>query len=631
MCGICGYVNLSKSQHDAIVLHNMVKTLHHRGPDSQGYFEDKEHQVFLGHARLSIIDISDNGRQPMFLDNLTIVLNGEVYNYSEIKKELVEKGHTFKSSSDTEVVLHAYKEWGTACVNKFIGMFAFAIYDSEKQTITIFRDRAGVKPLYYYFDQQAFMFGSELKAFHQNPLFHKELDFDALGLYMKFGYIPTPYCVFRNTHKLVQGSYLVFDINSASISIQKYWDLKEFYLKPKLKISYEDALEETESLLTSAFNYRMVSDVPVGVFLSAGFDSTCVAALLQKGMTDKLRTFTIGFENGNNEAPMAKEIAHYLGTNHSEHYCSEADALNIIKDLPYYYDEPFADSSAIPTTLVSKIAREQVKVALSADGGDEIFAGYNSYDFFMKGYRAVSNVPSFLRKPVGKMASLAERFVHDPVTRRRLCVFSDTLLSNEDVGMSLMMSIHFNSILKNRENLFRDRANFIPSVYDEINGEMSLMSRLLYADYVQYMQDDILVKVDRATMSTSLEGRNPLLDHRIVEFVAQLPDDYKYIKQDKKRILKDIVYKHVPKTLVDKPKTGFSVPLSKWLNIELKDYVDNYLSDSLIKSYYVFDSQSVSEIIRDFDKYPDVFAPDIWKIMQFQMWYEKWMCEEVVC
>ena len=354
MCGICGYVNLSKSQHDATVLHNMVKTLHHRGPDSQGYFEDKKHQVFLGHARLSIIDISDNGRQPMFLDNLTIVLNGEVYNYSEIKKELVEKGHTFKSSSDTEVVLHAFKEWGAACVNKFIGMFAFAIYDSEKQTITIFRDRAGVKPLYYYFDQQAFMFGSELKAFHQNPLFHKELDFDALGLYMKFGYIPTPHCVFKNTHKLIQGSYLVFDIYSASINIQKYWDLKEFYLKPKLRISYEDALEETERLLTSAFNYRMVSDVPVGVFLSAGFDSTCVAALLQKGMTDKLITFTIGFENGNNEAPMAKEIANYLGTDHSEHYCSETDALNIVKDLPYYYDEPFADSSAIPTTLVSK-------------------------------------------------------------------------------------------------------------------------------------------------------------------------------------------------------------------------------------------------------------------------------------
>lgn len=625
MCGICGYVNLSKSSHDATILHKMVKTLHHRGPDSQGYYEDQEHQVFLGHARLSIIDISDNGRQPMFLDNLTIVLNGEVYNYGEIKKELVAKGHTFKSSSDTEVVLHAYKEWGTACVNKFIGMFALAIYDSEKQTITIFRDRAGVKPLYYYFDQQVFIFGSELKAFHQNPLFHKELDFDALGLYMKFGYIPTPHCVFKNAYKLVQGSYLVFDINKVSLNIQKYWDLKEFYLKPKLKNSYEEALEETERLLTSAFNYRMVSDVPVGVFLSAGFDSTCVAALLQKGMTDKLRTFTIGFENGNNEAPMAKEIAHYLGTDHSEHYCSEKDALSIVKDLPYYFDEPFADSSAIPTTLVSKIAREQVKVALSADGGDEIFAGYNRYTSYMNGYKLVTRVPSALKKPMGHLTGFAKGIVSNPVSHRRLAVLSDVFLSEKEIEGSLLKSIYDNGFSDYQGSVFTKSFSNKESVYSELNEGMTVLSRLLYADYLQYMQDDILVKVDRASMSTSLEGRNPLLDHHIVEYAAQLPDDFKYFNGVKKKILKDIVYKYVPKDLLDKPKTGFSVPLARWLNESLKEYATHYLSDALVKQYGVYDNHFVQEVRVGFERNSDMLAFDIWKILQLQMWYEQWM------
>lgn len=627
MCGICGYINLSKDQLEASVLHNMVNTMHHRGPDSQGYYEDQEDQVFLGHARLSIIDISDSGKQPMYLDNLTIVLNGEVYNYREIKEELISKGHSFKSSSDTEVVLHAYQEWGVDCVSRFIGMYAFAIYNSDSQIITLFRDRAGVKPLYYYFDGQSFIFGSELKVFHQNPLFKKELDFNALGLYMKFGYIPTPYCVFKNTHKLDQGSYLVFDIKKVSYEIHRYWDLKSFYLKPKLNISYEEALEETERIMTSAFQYRMVADVPVGVFLSAGFDSTCVAALLQKGMTDKLRTFTIGFESGNNEAPMAKEIAHYLGTDHSEHYCSEEDALRIVKDLPYYYDEPFADSSAIPTTLVSKIARQQVKVALSADGGDEIFAGYTSYDSYMKGYRLLASVPHILNKPVGYLVSSINGFISDSMIHRRINVITDVLLSDKNIASSLIKYTHDNGFSRFKGSLFTEEGNAPQTVYDETNEEMTVLSRLLYGDYIQYMQDDVLVKVDRASMSTSLEGRNPLLDHRIVEFAAQLPDEYKYSKGVKKRLLKDIVYKYVPKQLIDKPKTGFSVPLDEWIQDGLKEYVSHYLSDNILEQYGVFNVKYVRDIRGTFDRRHSskTMAYDIWKVLQFQMWYEKWL------
>ncbi len=625
MCGICGYINLSKGRLEASVLHNMVNTMHHRGPDSQGYFEDQENQVFLGHARLSIIDISDSGKQPMYLDNLTIVLNGEVYNYREIKEELVSKGHSFKSSSDTEVVLHAFKEWGSDCVRRFIGMYAFAIYNSDTQKITLFRDRAGVKPLYYYFDGQAFIFGSELKVFHQNPLFKKELDFDALGLYMKFGYIPTPYCVFKNTHKLDQGSYLVFDIKKASFEIHRYWDLKSFYLKPKLNISYEEALEETERIMTSAFQYRMVADVPVGVFLSAGFDSTCVSALIQKGMTDKLRTFTIGFESGNNEAPMAKEIAHYLGTDHSEHYCSEEDALRIVKDLPYYYDEPFADSSAIPNILVSQIARQHVKVALSADGGDEVFAGYNGYDFYMKGNRFTKLIPIFLRKPVGGLIRSSSSLAHDSKTKKRLRIISDVVKSSDDISISLTNALINNEYDCRNNDFFTKRIIDLPSVYIEENQDMTLLSRLLYCDYLQYMQDDILVKVDRSSMSVSLEGRNPILDHRIVEFAAQLPDEFKYNRGVKKRILKDIVYKYIPRELIDKPKTGFSVPLTKWLDNSLSDYLDYYLSNTKVNYYGVLNSDFVKAMLTSYRKNNKALNNDVWRILQLQMWFELWM------
>lgn len=626
MCGICGYVNFSENKREESVIQNMVKTLHHRGPDSQGYYEDQEHHVFLGHSRLSIIDISDNGRQPMSFGNYTIVFNGEIYNYKEIKEELMELGHSFKTSSDTEVILHSYQEWGNDCAKRFIGMFAFAIYDIVSQTITLFRDRAGVKPLYYYFDQQAFMFGSELKAFHQNQLFHKELDYDSLKLYMKYGYIPTPHCVFKNTFKLVQGSYLIFNINKKTVDVQRYWDLKSFYTKPKLDISYNDALHETERIMNSAFQYRMVADVPVGVFLSAGFDSTCVATLLQKERTDKLRTFTIGFEFGNNEAPMAKEIAAYLGTDHSEHYCSEAEALSIIKDLPYYYDEPFADGSAIPTTLVSKIARQQVKVALSADGGDEIFAGYTSYASFLEAYRKIKSIPERLNRPIGYLTNIVKSVIAAPVLHRRLYVLSEVLLSNKELSSNLSEIIHETGFIDyDKGSVFVDRCKNIKTVYNEGNEDMTLLSRLLYADYVQYMQDDVLVKVDRATMSASLEGRNPFLDHRIVEYASQLPDEYKYHQGVKKRILKDIVYKYVPQKLVDRPKSGFTIPMSRWLDHGLIEYVDYYLSDNIISDYHVLNQEFVSDVKRRYNKNKNLFAFDVWKLLQFQMWYDRWM------
>lgn len=380
MCGITGFIDFSKKQ-NKITLEKMVETLKHRGPNNNGaiLYEDEYAYVGLGQTRLAIIDVSDDGNQPMEYMHFSIVFNGEIYNFEEVKKELILLGHKFTSNSDTEVILHAFEEWKTKCVHKFIGMFAFVIYDKHNNIIHAFRDRAGVKPFFYYQKNGVFMFASELKAFHQHPYFVKEIDIDALSAYFDYGYVPSPYCIFEDTYKLDPGNFFELNIKKNELKVTEYWNSDSFYAMPKLTLDYTEAKSELKTLLKSAYNYRMVSDVPVGVFLSGGYDSTSVAAILQDTSPSKIKTFTIGFESGNNEAPYAKENAAYMGTEHHEYYCTEKEAKGIIHDLPFYYDEPFGDSSAIPTTLVSQFAKKEVTVALSADGGDEVFCGYNSY------------------------------------------------------------------------------------------------------------------------------------------------------------------------------------------------------------------------------------------------------------
>ena len=400
MCGIAGYIDFGRKTADG-VLHKMTNILQHRGPDGDGHYIYKTDAaiVGLGHRRLSIIDLSAAASQPMQYKNLYVIFNGEIYNYNEIRDELIQKGHEFIRHSDTEVILHAYEEWGKDCLQKFTGMFVFILLDTEKQTVFCARDRAGVKPLHWYFHNDLFLFGSELKAFHQHPDFKKELNRDAVAAFMQFGYVPTPHSIFKHTHKLQPGHTLSVDLRSKEIKIEKYWDVIDYYNKPKLNISLPDAITETEKILEKAFQYRMVADVPVGVFLSGGYDSTCVTALLQKNSSAKINTFTIGVhDKGLNEAPFAKATAAHLGTNHTEYYCTTKEALEIVPELPFYYDEPFADSSAIPTTLVSRLARQKVTVALSADAGDEVFAGYNKYDYVARVKNKIDKVPAPMRK-----------------------------------------------------------------------------------------------------------------------------------------------------------------------------------------------------------------------------------------
>lgn len=637
MCGISGFIDFN-NQSTQNILQVMTDAMAHRGPDGGGYefFQNQTCQVGLGHRRLSIIDLTDTGKQPMQFQHWWMTFNGEVYNYQEIKKELDSLGHQFIGNSDTEVMLHSYAEWGIECVHRFIGMFVFVIYDTQKQEVICVRDRAGVKPFFYYWNEGLFLFASELKAFHQHPHFKKEINTNAVAAFMQYGNVPTPHCIFNHCYKLKPGHYLKFNILPIAIgttfSISKYWDVYDSYNKPKIDISFNEAKVETEKNLQSAFDYRMVSDVPVGVFLSGGYDSACVTSLLQKNASTKLKTFTIGVADiGLNEAPFAKEIAKHLGTDHYEYECTEKDALELINNLPYYYDEPFADSSAIPTTLVCKMAKKQVTVALSADGGDEIFAGYNRYDYMMKHGKLLKALPSIVNKGVaGIMDFVPANYI--PVLKNkynfhnRYEKLKGLLKDPSHKNVMLSLSQQFNDkqlkelVLKKYESL--ETAYLSESL---TKNSYSSLAYMMAIDYQTYLVDDILQKVDRASMTVSLEGREPFLDHRIIEFAAQLPDNFKYHQGIKKHILKEITHQYIPKSLMDRPKTGFAIPIEKWLATDLKGQVFYYLKRQTIQSEGIFNADYVEKLVVDFYNGKKEYATKIWYLLMFEMWYRQWM------
>jgi len=606
MCGICGFIDF-KSNSDLVVLDKMVSTLHHRGPNDKGseIFNHRSFNIGLGHTRLSILDLSPAGHQPMNFEHLAIVFNGEIYNFNEIKNDLIKVGHQFKSESDTEVILHSFLEWGSACVSKFIGMFVIVIYNKSTFEITIIRDRAGVKPLFYYWSEGLFLFASELKAFHQHPHFKKIINENAVHQYMDFGYVPSPYCIFDNCGKLDPGHILTFSTSKKSFEITKYWDVNDFYCLPKLNISYSEAKEEVEKLLLSAFEYRMVADVPVGVFLSGGYDSTAVTAMLQSNRTEKLKTFTIGFEEGNNEAPFAKEIANFIGTDHNEFYCTTKEAQEIIPSLPFFYDEPFADSSAIPTILVSRFAKESVTVALSADAGDEIFAGYSTYKSYLNDLARLNVVPDNYKKQSAYLLNITKHIIPEhSLIRQKMDVLTSVFTADKSSMQQELLrnypNVKINRGTKNSLfiNTYKELATAYNNDFSNFSDDLSIA---LSIDYSMYLQNDILTKVDRATMSVSLEGREPFLDHRIVEFAAQLPNEFKF-GSTQKMILKDIVHSYIPKDLMDRPKAGFSLPINSWLKNDLSAILYDNLSKKMIEETGIFSGSYVDKLVSNFLK-----------------------------
>ena len=631
MCGISGLIDFS-SKSSKIILDEMNDSLFHRGPDGNGlYFRETEKFQFgFGHRRLSILELTELGKQPKQFQNLWITFNGEIYNYKEINKELEKIGYSFESNSDTETILKAYHAWGEKCLNRLNGMFAFSIYNEENDDIFMARDRTGIKPFYFYQKEKLFLFASELKAFHKHPNFEKEIEINALAHYFQNGSVPSSSCIFKNCQKIIPGHFIKTNLNNFLIKQEKYWNVYDYYNKPKLDISFEEAKVKTKTLLQSSVNYRMISDVPVGVFLSGGYDSACVSALLQKENNEKIKTFTIAVPDiGIDESKYAKQTSTFLGTQHTEAVCSENEAIEIIKNLPYYFDEPFSDASAIPTILVSQLAKKQVTVALSADGGDELFAGYNRYSDYLRFLKKMDKLP---KSGLSILTALSGKFPINNILNSKIQNFSnrreklEELFSNYSIenAYSLFHKQYSDAQIKNLLN------NKEFDLDEKLNGKLKKdfftpLNFALATDYQNYLVDDILTKVDRATMSASLEGREPLLDYRLIEFVAQIPDKFKFSDGNKKYILKEIVHDFIPKELMDRPKMGFAIPISKWLKKELKENVDYYLSNEKIKNQEILNLSTIIQLKKDFYlKNKIELGPRLWNILMFQMWYEKW-------
>ncbi len=647
MCGLVGFI--SYQQQDS-VLELMLKVLSYRGPDDSGVLVESvaESFVHLGQNRLAIQDTSKKGHQPFVSDcgQYVLVFNGEVYNFKAIRLELESLGQSFVSGSDTEVILYAYKHWGMACLDKFIGMFAFALLDKHKQQLTLVRDRAGVKPLYYYRGENEFAFASELKSFHRLPSFSKKLNKSVLPYYFQFGYIPAPHSIFENVYKLEAGCYLQFSINgvrafdlkgesseikcSDPIDVVKYWDVAEHYQKDKFVGDEQVITDKLEELMTDAVNLRMVSDVPVGVFLSGGYDSSLVTALLAQDKSRKLHTFTIGFEDKKyNEAEHAKAIARHFNTEHTEYYVSNQDMLDKIELLPHHYDEPFADSSAIPTMIVAELAKKEVTVALSADGGDESFCGYTKY-FMLKRFESTFN-SSLKKSGVKSLLSLfnakqAQRFNSWLPKKYQATNIQDKYMKFKRAMSSSSLADMFCNASSYVDR--RDVCRFLKIKSDllgqfKFNEELSFMDNMMLTDYKTFMADDVLTKVDRATMSVSLEGREPLLDHRIIEFMARVPLEIKYKNKQGKYLARKILYKHVPQELIDKPKAGFQIPLVEWMLSDLKPLVEKHICASQLDDE-IFNTNEVLAIKNEFYNGKHVSVNILWFILMFQMWREQW-------
>lgn len=612
----------------------MLAIQSYRGPDDHGIYFDEKSGVHFGHNRLSIQDLSSHGHQPFISDckNYVIAFNGEVYNFKSTRKELQELGYNFNSDSDTEVILYSYKEWGIKCLDKFIGMFAFVLLDKVKNKLFLVRDRAGVKPLYYYKDEDEFMYSSEIKSFHKHPQFKKEQNVEVLPYFFQFGYIAAPYTIFKNCFKLEAGHFLEYNLLNSTFDITKYWDVNDFYLQDKFVKSEEDILHEIENILDDAITLRMVSDVPVGVFLSGGYDSSLVASILSKKQGKNINTFTIGFDDEKyNEAEHAKTVAQFLGTNHAEYYIKTSDMLDLIESLPFYYDEPFGDSSALPTIILSKFARQSVTVALSADGGDETFCGYSKYFFLSKVQDLFSN--SFTRKVLktglnllnantveyinNKLPkNLKQTNIKDKYTKFQRAINSSSLVEMFENASSYVDKNEITKFLKVR----RDPILF--NKWSEIE-DIEFLNQMMANDYKLFMNDDVLTKVDRATMSASLEGREPLLDHRIIEYMARVPLHIKYKDHQGKYLLRQILYKYLPKELIDKPKSGFQIPLNDWLKYELKPMVEKYLHHTQLDNT-IFDINKIEELKKDFFSGSEI-GNTIWFILMYQMWKERWL------
>ncbi len=598
MCGISGFYSPTKKFSEA-ELHLMTDAIASRGPDAFGYFTDDV--VGLGHRRLSIIDLSTNANQPMTSSDgrYVMVYNGEVYNFREIAAELRQNFRTeFRTSSDTEVLIEAYIHYGEDFVKKLNGMFAFAIYDKQKQELFVCRDRIGIKPLYYFWDGENFAFASELKALKKLAFIPKEINRNAVYHFLHLGFIPSTQSIYKSIKKLDAGRWL--RVSNKHKDNQQYWSIND-HVTENVITSEKQAIVKLSDLLMSSVQYQIKSDVPFGVFLSGGIDSSLVTANAVNLAGVKVNTFSIGFEeNKYNESAYAKAIAMYLGTNHHEFIVSYKDAIGLIDTIFEAYSEPFADSSAIPTMLVSKLAREHVTVTLSGEGGDELFMGYGAYKWANR--LNSTSVKLFHNQIANALANTKyKRHSNYFVLPHKNLLYSH-ILSQEQNNFSLqeLGDLLSNDFRNAPGALNTEKLNNFGIEINHLKRNLSADERQAIFDLNFYLQDDLLTKVDRASMHFSLETRVPYLDHRIIEFALNLSPKLKIKNGTSKYILKEILYQYIPKKFFDRPKQGFAIPLEKWLKNELSFLIDEYLSEEMITKYNFVDYQKVKLLVNEF-------------------------------
>ena len=626
MCGIAGFIDLWDSrearagQERAEILDRMCRIIQHRGPDDQGV--TVKTGVALGMRRLAIIDLV-SGNQPMSGEDgsVTIVFNGEIYNFQEIKPKLEARRHSFQTHSDTEAIVHAYEEFGPDCLKDLRGMFAFAIWDDKARTLFVARDRAGKKPLYYTTTANGtFVFGSELKALLEHPDVQRELNPEGLDAYFTLGYVPDPLSIFRDIHKLPPGCYLTF--REGEVSVKQYWD---FELEPAKSTREEDYLEQLRFLLDESVRLRLISDVPLGAFLSGGIDSSTVVALMARHMGQPVKTFSIGFhEDSYNELKYARVTAQKYGTDHHEFFVTP-DICEVVDELAWHFDEPFADSSAIPTYMVSKLARDHVTVVLSGDGGDELFAGYTRYVVERK-RGGFERLPRPLRE--GVMRPLSQRLPHSTWGRNYLHNVSLDPISRYLDSVSVFTNLNRRSLYSSDFSRQLGPRGYVGGLFNRLIENVKSdepLDRLLYLDSKTYLPGDILTKVDRMSMAVSLEARAPLLDHKLIEFVTRVPAALKLAGLETKHLLKRAVKDLVPAEILNRPKQGFGVPIQEWINQQLRSRIRDTLSDARTRQRGYIDSRYVSVLLDEHERGRRDHSMSLWALVMLELWHRQFL------
>ena len=656
MCGITGiFGNLRKEEFDSSI-HEMSATLNHRGPDDAGTWINEENGVAFGHQRLSIIDLSSAGHQPMVspCGRFTTVFNGEIYNHLQLRDKLNTSANkqSWKGHSDTETLVTAFSQWGIEkTLQQLVGMFAIAVWDFKEKRLFLIRDRFGEKPLYYGWSNGVFLFGSELKALQKYKRFSNQIDRGALSLYMKYMYVPTPYSIFRDIYKLEPGCILQIDkgtkpptlplfapFRAQGINIAQWYSISNMAQagQKNLITDQNDAVDLIEKTLLESVRSQLISDVPLGAFLSGGIDSSVITALMQKVCKDPVKTFTIGFEESSfNEAIYAKEVSRHLGTEHHELYVTSSDAFKVIPHLPTLYDEPFADSSQIPTYLASKLARESVTVSLSGDAGDELFGGYNRYLWGSRVWNKVRWMPLIVRQTLGVAINKISVNTWDSIgnslpNSSRVSLMGDkahrmahrlkNVKSLDDVYHSIVTEGY-----KEDGLVVNDKAALITKLdnNDIVSGIVDSEHRMMLLDSLTYLPDDILTKVDRAAMGVSLETRIPFLDYRVAELAWRLPLDTKINNGETKWPIRQVLYKYVPKVLIERTKAGFAIPVGQWIRGPLREWAADLLNEERIRREGYFNPELVQQLWQQHLSGKYDWTPRLWAILMFQAWLDK--------